>query len=299
MLISGSGSQDRDETIMGHKPFLVLADHLTKSGIAVLRVDDRGVGASTGDPKVATLEIHATDVEAGLTFLRGQAAIDGDKIGLIGHSEGGLIAPIVASHGAKPAFIVSLAGPGISGAQLTPLQVRALMNARGGFSSAGVDAIVAAQERVMKAIVEDADEATLTTVVREAFAVANGHAPAEQRMTEQQLDARAKAEAKLVASPWFRSFIKTDPRDSWQRVRCPVLALIGSKDTQVPAAVNLDAIRSALAANPDVTTTQLEGLNHLFQPAKSGLVDEYEHIEQTFDNKTLALISEWIKARTT
>ena len=301
LLITGSGAQDRDETLFGHKPFLVIADHLSRHGIAVLRVDDRGVGKSTGEPTKATIDSHGGDVDAGIAFLARQPEVDAGKIGLIGHSEGGILAALVAARSPKVAFIISLAGTGLPGTDINPMQVEAMLRATGGLSEQAVADIVAAQRKLMKLVASDASDEAIDQELRKTLEAAANHAPPEAR--EQALAAaqsRVAAEGKMLKSPWFRSFLKHDPRTSWRKVRCPALALVGSKDTQVPPAANLKAIAAALkqAKNADATTTELPGLNHLFQVAGTGLVDEYGKIEQTIDPAVLDLITEWIEKRT-
>ena len=293
LLITGSGTQDRDETIFGHKPFWVIADQLTKNGIAVLRVDDPGAGGSTGDVKNATIEAHGRDAEAGIAFLKAQKEIDPKRIGLIGHSEGGIIAAVVASHSKDVAYIVSLAGTGLSGAEINPMQIEAILHAEKRMKPEGVKAIVAAQRKLMKLIAKDADDKAIEAAVKEAFSAAHKHAPSEA-----DKDAAQKQVAQsltMLQMPWFKSFVKLDPRQYWEKVTVPVLAMNGAKDTQVPADENLDAIKKALARNKDVDAQKLAGLNHLFQPAESGLLDEYGKIETTFDPNALDLMTTWLK----
>ncbi len=296
LLITGSGSQDRDETLFGHKPFLVIADHLARNGIAVLRVDDRGVGTSTGDPATATVEDHASDVEAGVAFLKAQKEIDPKRIGLIGHSEGGIIAPMVAAKSADVAFIVSLAGPGVSGAELNPMQVRALLEAQGTEASV-VEEIVAGQKKLMQLIVADAPEAELKAAVDELVKVGAKSIP-----NAKEADARATVERDVqrLLSPWFRSWAKLDPAEHLAKVRVPVLILIGDKDLQVPADVNLERANAALVkgGNTSVRAETLPGLNHLFQTAKTGGMDEYATLSETFSPAALALMTEWLVATT-
>lgn len=293
LLITGSGLQDRDETIFDHKPFLVIADQLTRAGFIVLRVDDRGIGKSTGNPKNATIQVNATDVEAGIAFLKTQKEVDPKRIGLIGHSEGGIIAPIVAARSKDVAFIVSLAGTGLPGSIISPMQVEATVRASGMFSEADLALLVAAQKKVMAAVASGT-EAEIRDAVREGLEVANRVIPEAERLTPAKLDVRVMTEAAGVMSPWFRSFVTTDPAEAWRKVRCPVLALNGELDLQVPAKANLDAIAKALRKNPKATTSARPGLNHLFQHAKTGTVSEYIDIEETFDPETLNMMTYWL-----
>jgi pimeloyl-ACP methyl ester carboxylesterase len=293
LLITGSGLQDRDETIAGHKPFLVLADHLTRRGIAVLRVDDRGIGGSTGDPKRATPQVNATDVAAGAAFLRAQPEVDPKRVGLIGHSEGGIIAPLVASQSKEIAFIVSLAGTGLPGAEINLAQMEILLRATPGFTDEERARLTAAQKKIIELIKADADDDALAAAIRAASEIQHKAA------SKAELDTAIADATRQAGSPWFRAFAKLDPREAWRKVSCPVLALNGEKDTQVPADANLAAIAKALAdgGNKDVTTRKLPALNHLFQTSKTGMLDEYAQIEETFHAPALDLIASWIRER--
>jgi pimeloyl-ACP methyl ester carboxylesterase len=294
LLITGSGTQDRDETIFGHKPFAVIADALTKKGIAVLRVDDPGAGKSTGDVAKADIETHARDVAAGVAFLTTQPDVDATRIGLVGHSEGGILAANVASRSHDVAFVVSLAGTGVSGAEINAMQIEAILKAQGKMKPEAIAAVVAAQKKIMKLVATGASNDALADAVKEATDAAMSGAPSEEYKKEVQ-ESMAENLA-MLKSPWFISFVKLDPATYWSKVKAPVLAMNGDKDVQVPADANLDAITAALAkaGNKDATTEKLAGLNHLFQPAKSGLVDEYASIETTFDETALATMSAWI-----
>ncbi len=297
LLITGSGTQDRDETLFGHKPFLVIADALTKAGFAVLRVDDPGAGGSTGDLQNATIESHARDAEAGIAFLKAQKEVDPKRIGLIGHSEGGIIAAVVGARSKDVAFLVSLAGTGLSGAEINPAQIEAILRAQGKMKPEGVKAVVDAQRKLMKLLAKDADDKALDAALKEAGEAASKYASSdEERAAVQKEIGAASATLKM---PWFKSFVKLDPAVHWAKVKVPVLALNGDKDTQVPADANLAAIKSALgrAGNKDAEMRKLAGLNHLFQPAETGLVDEYAKIETTFDAKALEAMTAWLKQR--
>jgi uncharacterized protein len=285
LLITGSGPQDRDETIMGHKPFLVLADCLTRKGIAVLRADDRGVGRSGGTFDGATTADFAADAESGVAWLKTRPEIDPRKIGLIGHSEGGIIAPMVAARNPSVAFIVLLAGSGVPGDQLLAAQVMALAEA-GGASHAVAEKNGQMEREVLALVKQEKDNAALEKLLREKLA---GTMP----------EAALQAQLKSIAAPWFRYFIEYDPAPALRKVRCPVLALGGSKDVQVPAAQNLPAIRQALEAggNKDFEVVEMPGLNHLFQTAKSGSPSEYGQIEETMSPAALERIAVWILKR--
>ncbi len=295
LLITGSGAQNRDEEILGHKPFLVIADHLTRNGIAVLRVDDRGVGGSTGDMALATSEDFAGDVRAGVRFLAMQAEIDAGRIGLIGHSEGGIVAPMVAAETDGIAFIVLLAGTGVPGADLMVMQLAAVQRSIGRPED-NVEQQIEVQRRLLELAGEGADLPALTNVVAELTRIQMSSVPEGQRPSTEELGPAIEAQARQLTAPWWRFFLTYDPRTALRRVRCPVLAINGSLDTQVPPGPNLDAIREALAeaGNDDVTIEELDGLNHLFQNATTGSPAEYAAIEETFAPAALDLITNWV-----
>lgn len=299
ILVSGSGPQDRDESLLGHKPFLVLADHLTRAGVAVLRYDDRGVGRSTGNFATATSDDFAVDALAALEYLSKRAEIDAAKVGIVGHSEGGLIAPMVAAKSEVPKFLVLLAGPGMRGVELLVLQGRLIAEASGA-DAATAARNAAASERVLRAIVEGASDEAVLKVLREvveaelAVNESTKDRPAEERagLVEQTV----KQQAAAVLSPWMKRFLAIDPAESLRQVRVPVLALIGEKDLQVPPKENLAGIAAALKAggNERGTLREMVGLNHLFQTAKTGSPSEYVEIEETFAPAALEAVSGWI-----
>ena len=298
LLITGSGQQDRDETVMGHKPFWVLADYLTRRGIAVLRVDDRGVGGSGGDPALATSLDFSGDVLAGIAYLKSRREIDPGRIGLIGHSEGGLIAPLAAVKNPKDiAFIVLMAGPGIIGEDILLLQGR-LINKANGASAGDIARDNAQQKTMFRILKEEKDEAAIEAGLRQAMKDAMAQMPAaEQKKLPPALQ---DASLKMIMSPWFRFFLTYDPRPTLRKVTCPLLAINGEKDLQVPAEENLKAIAEALQAggNEKFMVKKLPGLNHLFQTAESGSPNEYARIEETIAPAALQLIGDWILERT-
>lgn len=298
LMITGSGAQDRDETIFEHKPFWVIADHLSRSGIAVLRVDDRGIGGSDRGPDAATSLNYAGDVLAGVDYLARQSEIDADKIGLIGHSEGGLIAPIAATRTEQVAFIVLLAGPGISGKDLMPLQLAAIQRSVGRPQD-NIDRQLAAQADAHALVIDGADESEVRAAVARLVGV-QLETVAPQQRAQVDLDQAAQVATAQMMSAWYRTFLITDPRDALSEVTCPVLALNGTLDLQVPADANLSAIEETLraAGNEDVTVQALDGLNHLFQSATTGSVAEYGQIEETFSPAALDRVTDWIRART-
>ncbi|MCP9768400.1 alpha/beta hydrolase [Lacihabitans sp. LS3-19] len=298
ILISGSGPQNRDEELLGHRPFLVIADHLTKNGIGVLRYDDRGTFESTGKFKGATSEDFAKDVEAALSYLLTRDDIEKSKIGLIGHSEGGLIAPMVASRNKDVAFIVLLAGPGISGAELLPIQTSLIEKANGA-SKAEVKKSKKLSSEIFEIVAKSNDntklEADLTTKLKTIYAKSS---PNERKKAGTE-DEFLKTQLTTILDPWFLNFLKHDPRATLENVKCPVLAINGEKDLQVPPKENLNAIEKSLkkGGNSDVTILEFPNLNHLFQESTTGSPKEYAKIEQTFAPVALESISTWVLKR--
>ena len=291
LLISGSGLQDRDETLVGHKPFWVLADHLSRAGIAVLRVDDPGIGKSTPHPKPPTTADFATDVEAGVAFLKQDDRMG--RVGLIGHSEGGLIAAIVASRNNAVGFIVLMAGPGVSGTELLRKQNERIFDAAGIAGARKQNLLVLLDQLFTILTSDDMTDDERRQAVEEIVSKQleiNGVPPAQQDETH----VRALAEQSLT--PWMRYFLTFDPRPAFEKIRVPVLALNGELDVQVDAEQNLTAIAAALekGGNQNVTLHRLPEHNHLFQRAKTGLANEYAVIEETLSPKVLALIRDWV-----
>ncbi len=289
VLISGSGAQDRDETVFGHKPFAVLAHHLTNSGIAVLRFDDRGFGASTGDHDAATSADFATDALAAMEFLRARPEIDREAIGLIGHSEGGLIGPIAAASDTRVAWLIMLAGPGTSTVELALAQRRAIGISQ-GISEAQIDRSEPLVRKILDEVRTTKDTLALPGRVRALLTPEAVQALGASDVQRESLVER-------YAGPWMRFFLAYEPARHLTRVRAPILALGGSLDMQVPSAENLAGLRSILAGHPDATITELPQLNHFFQTAKTGAMGEYLDIAETFSPAAMTLISEWILAR--
>lgn len=289
LFITGSGAQDRDESLMGHKPFLVIADHLTRRGIATLRVDDRGFGESTGDLANATTEDFASDALAGVEYLLTRSEIRRDAVGLIGHSEGGIVAPIVANMSDDVAFAVLIAPTAIPGEDLLHLQTRLILEAQ------GVPAFMADRSESMNrdiyaAVRESDDSEELRAAMEAVFA--------EMSAAERQL-VDMDSVLGMVDSPWFRFFLDYNPRASFVAMACPVLALFGELDLQVPPDPNLDELKAALeeGGNADATVREIPGVNHLFQHATTGSPGEYAQIEETIAPEVLDAISGWITLR--
>jgi pimeloyl-ACP methyl ester carboxylesterase len=295
ILISGSGPQDRDETLFEHKPFLVLADALSRHGLAVLRVDDRGVGGSTGSLMSSSSEDFAGDVLAGIALLKLRPEIDAKRIGLLGHSEGGIIAPMVAARSPDVAFIVLLAGTGLPGEEILYLQGQAVLKAMGA-SEKVLKAQLELQKRFFAILKTEKDEKTADARMRELAKAAQETLSADERKAIGDIEALVAAQSKMVRTPWFRNFLSYDPRPALTKVKCPVLALIGEKDCQVPPRENLSQIEEALkaAGNTAVTVKELPGLNHLFQTCTTGAPAEYAQIEETIAPEALAEVVGWI-----
>jgi len=287
LLIAGSGAQTRDEVVAGHSVFLVLADSLTRKGIAVLRSDKRGIGESTGNHALATTADFADDAEAGVAFLKARKDINPREIGLVGHSEGGVIAPMLASRSSDIAWIVLLAGPAVKGEDVLLLQGR-LIDKAGGLSDAEVGRMSSLLRESLAIVNEHKDAATTRQKLGDLYDsdVAGKELPAARRQTSIQ----------FLTSPWLRYFLDYDPAAALEKTKCPVLALYGSKDLQVPPSQNLPALKTALAAggNKDVQAEELPGLNHLFQHAQTGAPTEYGGIEETMAPVVLDNVSSWI-----
>ena len=298
VLISGSGPQNRDEELMGHKPFLVLADYLTRNGIAVLRYDDRGTAASGGDFRSATSFDFSKDAEVAVNYLLTRKEINSRKIGLIGHSEGGMIASLIAARSKDVAFIVLLAGTGIPGDQLLLLQQEWIGRASGADEKdiqKGKEINRNAFEIVKQSTGLERLKIDLTGYLEQIIREIPEDSPSKSIYNENFV----KASVNQMTTLWMQYFLKYDPAPALEKVRCPVLAINGEKDMQVPATINLEAIRKALAkgGNKQVTTKVFPGLNHLFQECKTGLPAEYATIEQTFSPIALEEILKWLKER--
>ncbi|MEO6682546.1 MAG: alpha/beta fold hydrolase [Ginsengibacter sp.] len=299
ILITGSGPQNRDEELLGHKPFLIISDYLTRNGIAVLRYDDRGVGQSTGDFNTATTADFATDVESAIEYLKTRKEINKRKIGLVGHSEGGIIAPIVAAKSKDVSFIVLLAGTGIRGDKLLLLQ-QELISRASGISEMEIKKSLNTNAQLYNLIVQSDDKqklkSDLTNQLNEiikndtSFKIPNG-------MTKEDFVA---LQVNQISNSWMNYFIKYDPSKILHKVKCPVLAVNGEKDLQVPPKENLTAIKNALekGGNNKVTIIEFPGLNHLFQESQTGSPTEYSTIEQTFSPIALEAVTKWIKMQT-
>jgi len=293
ILISGSGPQNRDEEIMNHKPFLLWADYLTKRGIGVLRFDDRGIGKSKGNFAAATSFDFAEDVSYAVEYIKGRSDLSGIKIGLMGHSEGGIIAPIVASMRNDVSFLVLLAAPGIKGSEIIVSQ-QGLIGKASGVSDSEIDKYSIITRNLYSIIDKERNNPGLKKLLAD-FIKSNAGADVPENQINQQVSA--------ITTPWMIAFLNYDPADAQTRIKIPLIAINGTKDLQVPYEANLNALEKSLlvahGGNTDslkkyVTIKRIEGVNHLFQRAETGLPAEYSKIEETVSPEVLELISGWI-----
>ncbi|TXC85391.1 alpha/beta hydrolase family protein [Luteibaculum oceani] len=296
ILVSGSGAQNRDSEVFNHRPFAVLADHLAKSNIIVLRYDDRGVGKSKGDFSKATTSTFTEDASAAISFIKKYPKVDSNQVGIIGHSEGGLVAIKLASK-SEVNFAVLMASPAIPGAQILMGQQLAQIENTSLDAAQKKDLedfIKGQMDVLLKSKTPVKARANLNSYYKKNF---KKLPPATRGMG---LEKYAQIQTQALASPWVMEFVKYDPRLDLSQIKIPVLAVNGDKDTQVNAEVNLASIEDGLkaAGNSDYQIEKLNGLNHLFQPAETGSIMEYERIETTLDTEFLNLVSSWIVAKT-
>ncbi len=295
VMISGSGPQDRDETLLDHKPFWVIADHLSRHGIAVLRFDDRGTGASKGNFSAATSADFANDVEAAFDHLSRDPRFAKTAIGLMGHSEGGTIAPMVAARRKDVAFAILLAGTGVNGKEILLSQGQLILQAEGVTDESLLNTQRATQLALIDTVLEAAADATLDELTAAAIKRLTETLP-EDSIPEESLKETVTAGIQRMQSPWFRYFLTYEPATQLQRVQCPVLALNGEKDVQVDPRLNLPAIEAALVKgrNPRFRTIEFPAMNHLFQSCTTGGLSEYQTIEETISPIVLQTITDWI-----
>lgn len=298
ILITGSGAQDRNETVAGHRPFLVLADYLTRRGIVVLRVDDRSIGGSDSGSRTDTSENYAEDVLAGIEYLKSRKEVDPKQIGLIGHSEGGMIAPMVAVRSKDLAFIVLMAGLGQTGEDVIYTQTRLMQKAEGASDNI-MEQTVNTLKSINAILKDETDSKLAEARIREMLDKQKSEMNEEERKTFATVEATINAQIQMYVSAWFRYFIAYDPRPTLEKVKAPVLALNGENDLQVSAKENLTLIAAALKTgkNKDYTIKSFPKLNHLFQTSQTGVLSEYGTIEETIAPQVLEMISNWILAR--
>lgn len=294
ILVTGSGPQNRNEELLGHRPFLIIADYFSSNGIAVLRYDDRGVGKSQGNYATATTVDLATDAEAAYTFLKRSPKINSGLIGLAGHSEGGLISPIVASLNPGIAFVVSIAGPGVKGEAILHKQNYDITKASGK-DDKEIKKGIAINRKLFEIVRKEPDNNKaidkMTVFFKKELEKDTSSTEAKE-ITLKQFQGSIGS----ITNPWFRYFLVADPAVYWKKVKCPVLAINGEKDLQVNYEINLPAIEKVLKSggNMSVTTKSFPGLNHLFQHSKTGLPSEYGEIEETFSPEVLKFMGDWI-----
>ncbi len=300
LLISGSGPEDRDEAVFGHRPFLVLSDYLTRRGIAVLRVDDRGVGGSGGTLAGTTLKDLVDDALCGVAYLRARPEIDSTKIGLLGHSEGGMVAPAAAVRaGRAVSYIVLLAAPGVTGDSLLLVQ-SATMRRSAGVPEAEIARESGFEAQIYKALKAPGDSAAVAPLVRAPLTQLLAGIPEEQVRAMGGRDEIAARQLRALLSPGLRFMVAYDPRPVLAQVRCPVLAMNGEKDQQVSAGQNLPQIEAALRSggNSEVAIREMPRLNHLFQTCELGTVSEYATLDETFAPAALDTVATWIARHT-
>ncbi|MEV6098804.1 alpha/beta fold hydrolase [Nocardia sp. NPDC051981] len=284
VLINGSGANDRNEELLGHKPFLLLADTLTRAGYAVLRTDKRGVGKTGGHLDTSSYQDLTDDIGAGIAFLRGRPEIDAKRIGLLGHSEGGNLAPLYTMRpDSGVAFVIMMAGPAVPGSDVLVEQNRLILTAQGA-TAEQIDQQVAFNS-TLSALLRSGDLEAAKTYVRQH----NDGLPADKKLSDAQIDE--------LVTPYMAALVGYDPAPALSALRVPVLAFYGSKDLQVPAAQNERPARTLLAADPDATVHVFDGLNHLMQPADKGTPDEYAKIETTIDPQVLTFVTNWLTQR--
>jgi pimeloyl-ACP methyl ester carboxylesterase len=299
VLITGSGAQNRDEELLGHKPFLVIADYLTRNGFAVLRYDDRGYGKSTGNFATATTEDFVKDALAAVEYLKSRGEINHSKIGLIGHSEGGLVAPMAAVKSNDVAYIIMMAGPGLPGDSILILQSELIQRAEGN-NDEDIQKSLRVNRKIYSLIKNINDNETLRKKISDVLDSEISNMTDDEKSKLGDIQIFKDMQLKTLTSPWFEFFIKYDPRPVLEKVKCPVLAIDGEKDLQVPGVENLAAIERALkkAGNKNFETVLLPGLNHLFQTTKTGAPSEYGAIEETISPEALKTMLEWLKETT-
>ena len=289
VLVSGTGQNMRDEDVGDHKVFLVLVDALSRKGFAVLRYDKRGVGGSNGDFHTATTADFASDAGAAITWLRAQPGIDANHVGILGHSEGGIIAPMVAASDKNVAFVVMVAGPAMRGDKLFILQ--SAMTSK----SYGVPEDYIARRKVFDRKLYDAILAAPSAAEARKAADAVAAEGVQQKLVDQK---EFEGLASNATTAWYRSFIAYDPAPTLTQVKVPVLAIYGSLDTAVPAIENSLLAIGALKDNPRAAVVVLPGKNHLMQTAKTGGPNEYDDIDETMSPTALNLIVEWASSLT-
>ena len=302
VLLSGSGPQNRDSEVFGFRPFKVIADSFAQRGIAVLRYDDRGVGGSSGSLADATSGDFADDALAAIRLLRARNEIDSARVGLLGHSEGAIVAAIAASRSSDVAFIVWLAGSAVPGREILRMQAASLARAAGATQTA-VEQILDHHAAFMTALIEDAPNDKVIALGRTLAVAQMSAVPGKQGAASADVAALSERllnqNLALLRSPWMRFFIAFDPSTALRRVQCPVFAAFGGRDLQVPEAVNRTRLETALreAKNQQVTVRVYPEANHVFMPAVTGQPAEYATLPKAFVASLQDDIAGWITRR--
>ena len=298
IMVTGSGPQDRDETLLGHKPFWVIADYFAKNGIATFRYDDRGVGASTGNFATATSMDFKVDAIAALKRIAKHEKVDADRIGIVGHSEGALISALAAAESNEVKYVLMLAGPGVSGKSILKRQIVDMARAEGE-SEEGIEKSSHVNSDIIELAASDLprDEAIEKAKVR-MKKYYDYQATEEERKMMGEFDAFFDMTSKRLFTPWMNYFLRLEPGKYIQRIKCPTLALIGSKDMQVSPSMNIPALEVALEAAPTSNweVREIPNLNHLFQKTRTGAMSEYGEKIETFNPQVLIMMRDWINA---
>ena len=294
VLVTGSGPQNRDEELFDHKPFMVLADYLTRRGIAVLRYDDRGIGESTGDFDASTTGDFTDDALAGIAYLKTRKEINPAKIGIAGHSEGGMVAPLAATRSSDVAFIVMMAGIG-QGFDDIVIQQQTLQYKALGMDEAMITLRNSWNKRLFGIIGSDLDNDAAAKAIRELYASLSADDKQTLGLTAESVEKNLPSDLR----PWWRYAMGFDAPELLRQVKCPVLAINGTLDTQVPSSLNLPLIEEALetGGNSDYLIMELPGLNHLFQSAETGSELEYAKIEETMSPSAMTVVAYWVSER--
>lgn len=302
VLLHGSGPLNRDQEIFGMKSFWIIADHLTRRGIAVLRYDSRGVGGSSGAPFQFTLSDVAEDALAAIRYLKTRNDINPAQIGLCGQSQGAIVAPLAASGSTDVAFIICLAGIGVSGEEAHIAQTAAIARAEGA-SGQEIEGLVENLKRIISLIRKEANEdeirPLITMMLKNQCVSMSQNIEKETKEENEAANAHVDCVLSLYTSPWFRFFIGYDPKPALEHVLCPALFLFGELDTQVPAEINRMAIWDVLkkSGNNDYTLKTIPKANHGFQGAKTGSPSEYMSLEKKFAPGFLKIMSDWVLQR--
>lgn len=286
VLVPGTGDNDRDFEVYGHRPFLVLADRLTRRGVAVLRYDERGVGGSGGDPHATSFDDEGRDVAAAVRYLQGRAEVDAGRVGLVGHSSGGANAPYVHERMERAAFLVLLMAPAAPMGELFRAQGPRMAAAHGA-SAAEVEADRALGDAIVDAAAADTDSLTAAAAMAAAYDAAGWP------------EGLREAGVRANTSPAYRDLARYDPAPALRRLDVPVLAVYGRADLAVTPDENAGSMAAALAASPspDATVLVLGGLNHYLQPSETGLEDEAAATTATVDSRLLDVVSDWVATR--